>query len=78
MELHHDRHHAAFVEGFKAAIERFYTAIKAQNVHEISLFWRILSPCSAYGGKFPTYGALSDLVASDHGTLEHLQRLMTI
>ncbi|BGP18439.1 hypothetical protein JCM10213_001686 [Rhodosporidiobolus nylandii] len=43
-----------------------------------SLFWRTLAPVSKGGGSFPSSGPLYDLVMKEYGSLQNLERIMTM
>lgn len=43
MELHHDKHHAAYVKGANAALERLHDARRAQEFETISMLEKHLA-----------------------------------
>ncbi|KAF8320435.1 manganese superoxide dismutase [Clavulina sp. PMI_390] len=86
MELHHLRHHQAYVDGLNAAEAAYIAttspkerlalrpAIQFNGGGHInhSLFWKNLAPVSAGGGKLQA-GPLKDMIERDFGSLAGLR-----
>ena len=83
MELHHSKHHQAYVNGLNAAEAAYAAAATPKERIALqaalrfnggghinhSLFWKNLAPAGAGGGALPA-GPLKDAVVRDFGSLE--------
>ena len=83
MELHHAKHHQAYVNGLNAAEEAYAKApspkdqIKLQSALKFnggghinhSLFWKNLAPQSQGGGELSA-GPLKDALVADFGSVD--------
>lgn len=89
MELHHKKHHQAYVNGLNAAEEsyaqapspkdqiRLQPALKFNGGGHInhSLFWKNLAPASAGGGELAA-GPLKDALVADFGSVDAFKKKM--
>ncbi|TFK79262.1 manganese superoxide dismutase [Polyporus arcularius HHB13444] len=89
MELHHSKHHQAYVNGLNAAEEAYAKAaapkeqIKLQSALKFnggghinhSLFWKNLAPQSQGGGEL-TSGPLKDAIVADFGSVDAFKKKM--
>ncbi|KAH9884413.1 superoxide dismutase mitochondrial [Cubamyces lactineus] len=89
MELHHKKHHQAYVNGLNAAEESYAKApspkdqIKLQPALKFnggghinhSLFWKNLAPESQGGGQLPQ-GPLKDALVADFGSVDAFKKKM--
>ncbi|KAI0712693.1 superoxide dismutase mitochondrial [Earliella scabrosa] len=89
MELHHSRHHQAYVNGLNAAEEAYAKApspkdqIKLQSALKFnggghinhSLFWKNLAPQSQGGGELSA-GPLKDALVADFGSVDAFKKKM--
>ncbi|KAI0743153.1 manganese superoxide dismutase [Daedaleopsis nitida] len=89
MELHHSKHHQAYVSGLNTAEEAYAKApspkeqIKLQAALKFnggghinhSLFWKNLSPQSQGGGELAT-GPLKDALQADFGSVDAFKKKM--
>ncbi|KAI0650979.1 manganese superoxide dismutase [Trametes meyenii] len=87
MELHHSKHHQAYVNGLNAAEEsyarapspkdqiRLQPALKFNGGGHInhSLFWKNLAPESQGGGKLEA-GPLKDAIVADFGSVDAFKK----
>ena len=83
MELHHSKHHQAYVNGLNAAEESYAKApspkdqIKLQSALKFnggghinhSLFWKNLAPQAQGGGELAS-GPLKDALVADFGSVD--------
>ena len=90
MELHHDKHHAAYVKGANTALEKLYEARGSEDFTTISMLEKNLAfnlsghvlhslfwtNLSPDGGDRPG-GELGDLVAETFGSYDAFRRQMT-
>ncbi|PPQ99300.1 hypothetical protein CVT24_009168 [Panaeolus cyanescens] len=88
MKLHHDKHHATYVNGLNAAEEAYaatdstakriqlQSALKFNGGGHInhSLFWKNLAPASETGGKLKSGGALEKAIVRDFGSVEDFKK----
>ncbi|RDX41526.1 manganese superoxide dismutase [Lentinus brumalis] len=89
MELHHSKHHQAYVNGLNAAEEAYAKTaapkeqIKLQSALKFnggghinhSLFWKNLAPQSQGGGEL-TSGPLKDAIVADFGSVDAFKKKM--
>jgi Fe-Mn family superoxide dismutase len=90
MELHHDKHHAAYVKGANTALEKLASARDSDNFDSINKLQKDLAfnlsghvlhslfwqNLSPNGGGEPT-GDVAEQLTNDFGGFEHFKRHMT-
>lgn len=90
MQLHHTKHHQAYVNGLNAAEQAYADAdstakkIALQGALKFnggghinhSLFWKNLAPSKAQGGKVVAGGELEKAIGRDFGSFEEFKKTM--
>lgn len=76
LKIHHDKHHAAYVNGANSILERLDKARQAGGHVLHSLFWSNLSPAGKTS-KEPS-GALDDVLKNEFGSFERFKKEFTI
>jgi len=88
MELHHTKHHQAYVNGLNAAEDAY---VKAPSIRERialqaalrfnggghinhSLFWKNLAPANRGGGKLKEGGKLQEALVRDFGSVDAFRK----
>lgn len=89
MNLHHSKHHQAYVNGLNAAEQSYAQAVSPKERIKLqaalkfnggghinhTLFWKNLAPTAAGGGQFPE-GPLKSAIEKDFGSLDAFKEKM--
>jgi len=89
LELHHSKHHAAYVKGANEALDKLASAREADEYSEVGRLAKLLAfnvsghvlhalfwKCMSPNGGDPPTGRLQEAIASDFGSFDHLKKQM--